>query len=227
MHDETLPHDEPPPHGGMLTGAALRAVDACLNSLQGLHDRLEPPVEEADTRGGRSRRTAAVEEPAAATVPQAKSLARRALTVVLCLALGAGAGTLVAYRGLAQMLASREAVIEYQQEEIDLAKKEEALNLNARAKAQSEIAKAQAEMADYRKRLRETQQEIEDRNSRIDELDKQLVAIKQRTERPKPQVALANAAKGRPTPQKTGNCVTGGANTTGQLLDCLDKFNRP
>lgn len=224
MQDGTLPHDEHEPRAGIrgaLTAAALRAVDAGLRTLQGWRNRIEPSVEEEDSRHGRSRR-GAVDEPAAVAVavPQPRSLLRRALTVLLCLALGAGAGTFSAHRGFAQLLASRQAVIEFQQEEIDLAKKEEALNLNAKAKAQNEIA-------DYRKRLREAQQEIEDQAGRIEELDQQVVAMKQRAERAAAPPPLAVAARGRPAPRKTGNCVTGTTNAGGSLLDCIDKFNRP
>lgn len=216
MRDETPPQDEVERQEGgpgRLAGVALRIVDACLHRLQELRNRIEPPADEDESRAGRGRHGGA-----AAAAPPPRSLLRRALTVVLAVALGASVASFMAYRGFAQRIASQEALIDYQQDEIDAAHKQEAINNNARARAQSEAA-------DYRKRVREMQQELEDRNARIDQLDQQVIALSKRLTRP--AFTATAAPRGAAVPNKTGSCVTGTTNTPGQVLDCIDKFNRP
>lgn len=210
--------DESPEGGpGRLAGIALRVVDAGLHRLQALRDRIEPPAAEEDSRHGRGNRGAAAEVPAAAA-PPARSLLRRITTVVLAFAIGAGGASFVAYRGFAQLIASQEALIDFQQDEIDAARKQEAIDNNARARAQNEAA-------DYRKRVREMQQEIEDRDARIDQLDQQVIALSKRLARP--AFAATGAARAGRVPNKTGSCVTGTTNASGRVLDCIDQFNRP
>lgn len=220
MRDETPPQDETERQEGgrgRLAGVALRILDACLQRLQELRNRIEPPAGEDESRSGRGRRGgAAAETPAAARPP--RSLLRRALTVVLAVALGASVASFMAYRGFAQLIASQEALIDYQQDEIDAAHKQEAINNNARAKAQNEAA-------DYRKRVREMQLELEDRNARIDQLDQQVIALSKRLTRP--AFTATGAPRSGAVPNKTGSCITGTTNTPGQVLDCIDKFNRP
>lgn len=222
MHDETLSHAEHPHHGGMMAGAALRAIDAGLRALQRLRNRIEVPVEEdEDARHGRSRRAGtlaaaiALELPVSPGAPPARSLRRRALTVLLCLLLGAGVGILLAYRGAAELLAARETMIEYQQEQIERGTRQEAVDLDIRSRQQNEIAV-------YRQRLRETQQEVDEQQSRIAQLDSELQAMK-RVAQPAPR----SAGGARAVPQKIGNCVTGPTSTPAQLRECIDKFNRP
>ena len=224
MNDGALHRDKAAHHAGMLVAAALRAIDAGVRVLQRLRNRFEAPVDDDDSlRAGAKRNRSVSDEPAAAAVaaPQQTPLWQRALIVLLCLLLGAGTGSLVSYRGFAKLLSSRDAVIEYMQDEIDKSKKEEVLNLNAKAKYQGEIV-------EYRKQLRETQQGLEDYKSQVEELSGKLAAMT-RAERPAPpsgNTATAAAAKPR-APQKTASCVTGTANLNGNLANCLDKFNRP
>ncbi len=220
MQHERPPRDEAEPaeeaRPGIFARTALRAVDACLHRLQEVRDRIEPPPPE-DARGERGRRGAAAEGKEAVRGPRPHSLLRRVLTVVLAFALGAGGATFMAYRGFAQMVASQEALIDFQQEEIEGLHKQEAINVKARAKAQGEAA-------DLRKRLREVQMEIEERDARIDQLDQQVIALSRRLARP---TFAAGTAKPGTVPRKTGTCVTGTTNASGNVLDCIDTFNRP
>jgi len=221
MQHEKPPHDEAEPAAenrpGVFARTALRAVDACLHRLQGLRDRIEPPPAE-DARGEKGRRGAASEAQVATPAPRPHSLLRSVLTVMLAVALGAGGASFMAYRGFAQMIASQEALIDFQQDELDAAHKQEAINVNARAKAQNEAA-------ELRKRLREVQQEIEERDARIDQLDQQVIALSRRLSRP--AFAGASAARTGTAANRTGSCTTGTIDASGRVLDCIDKFNRP
>lgn len=217
MHDDTPPRDDSESHEsgpGRLAAALLRVIDACLHRLQNLRNRIEPPDEEDERRG----RTHHAEAAPAAAAPPPRSLLRRMLTIVLAAAIGAGSASFMAYRGFAQMIASQEALIDYQQDEIDAARKQESINVNARARAQNEAA-------DYRKRLREVQVELEERDARIDQLDQQVIALSRRLSRP--AFTGASATRSGKVPNKTGSCVTGTDNASGHVLDCIDKFNRP
>lgn len=219
MHDETAPQEEPGSQAGergRFAGFALRMIDAGLRRLQALRDRIEPPAAEDDSRHGRGRHGETAAVPAAAA-PPARSLLRRATTVLLAFAVGAVGAGFLASRGFTQMIASQQALIDYQQDELDAAKRQDDINIGARAKAQNEAA-------DYRKRLREMQQEIEDRDARIDQLDQQVISLSARL---KPAPAAPGIARTGAVPNKTASCVTGTANATGRVLDCIDKFNRP
>jgi hypothetical protein len=224
MSNRAVDQDEAPKRPGKLAAAALRAIDACLGALQRLRKRFTVPAEDEDSsgQGGKRSQSAADQPPVVvAGAPGQKTLLHRALIVLLCLLLGGVGGALFSYRGLAKMLATRGAAIEQLQEEIDLSKKEEARSLNL-------TARYQKENSEYRQQSREAQREVENYKSRIEELGKELTAMK-RVEAPAPRgarVAPAAAPAKPSAPQKSGNCVVGTANPSGNLTDCIEKFNR-
>jgi len=231
MNNGTLHHDgtEHADHGegiaGALAAASLRAIDGGMHALQRLRDRIEVPDDEAaDSRDDRRRGRDgfAAEQPVAkaAGASRTGSLLHSALVVLMCLLLGGVVGMLFSYRGFSKLLDSREAMIESMQDEIVQAKKEEALDLDAKARYQMELG-------EYRKQLRESQYSVDEYKSRVEDLNNQLLAM-QRVNQPAPRDSRAAQASARqPAPQKTGTCVTGATNLTGKLADCIDKFNRP
>lgn len=229
MNDGTMHHDGAGHGEGYiraLASASLRAIDGGMRVLQRLRDRIAAPDEEASSRDDRrgGRRAAVDERPEvqAAEPTRAARLLHGALVVLLCLLLGGAIGTLLSYRGFSKLLDSRQAIIDFMQDEIALSKKEEALSVEAKAKYQIELG-------EYRKQLRESQYETEEYKGKVEELNNQLLAMK-RVEPPVPQDgarAGATRSAGRSPPQKTGNCVAGTADVSGMLVDCIDKFNRP
>jgi hypothetical protein len=225
MNNKAEDRDQAAPQPGVVTVTMLRAIDACLRTLQRLRSRFEAPAEEEGfSRGGGKRRQSGPQEPTAGEepAPRPRGLLFRLLIMLICLLVGGGAGAYFSYRGLSKLVAARGAAMEQIQEELDIAKKEEARKVNL-------MAKFQKENAEFRLQMREAQREVEDYKSRIDELDKQLAAAK-RVERPAPagRRAAVPAASAKPrAPQKTGDCTVGTGNLSGNLTDCIEKFNRP
>jgi hypothetical protein len=219
MDKGTLDQDKPAPHPGMMAATALRAIDACLRALRRLRRRFEVPAAEDDPVNVGSTEA----EPTFGT-PRQKPLLHRALIVLLCLLIGSGVGAWLSYRRLAKMLDSRGTVIEQMQEELDLSKKEETRNANLTAKFQNENS-------NFRLQMREAQREVDEYKSRIEELNKQLTAMKRvepAAAKPSPVVAAKAKPSARPSaPQKTATCAVGTANLSGNLADCIDKFNKP
>lgn len=229
MNNGTLHHDgtDHADHGegitGALTAASLRAIDGGMHALQRLRDRIEvPDDDESISRGDRRRGRSVVDEQPVAKaveVSRSASLLHSTLVVLMCLLIGGVAGMLFSYRGFSKLLDSREAMIESMQDEIAQAKKEEALDLDAKAKYQRDLG-------EYRKQLRESQYAVEEYRSRVENLNSQLIAM-QRANQPASRDGRAAPAARQALPQKSGTCVTGTTNLTGKLADCIDKFNRP
>jgi septal ring factor EnvC (AmiA/AmiB activator) len=226
-------NDKAAPSVGLVAAAVLRAIDACLRALHRLRRRFEAPLDKEasprDARGG----SASGENSAAETaedVPRQKPLLYRLLIIVICLLLGGITATLLAYRGFAKVIEARGTVIERLQEDVELSKKEETRSVNL-------TAKFQKENSEYRLQMRELQREADEYKTRIEDLNKQLTALK-RVEPPAP-TARASApvarAIARPNPApspaaspppKTGTCAVGTGNLSGNLAECIDKFNR-
>lgn len=217
--------DKAAPRPNVVKVALLRVIDACLGALQRLRSRFESPdQDEGSSRGGGKRSQSPDKEPPPAeeAAPRPQGLLYRVLIVLLCLLLGTAAGGLLSYRVLSQKLEAHATVVERMQDELDIAKKEEARSVNL-------MAKFQKENAEFRLQVREAQREVADYKSQVDELDKQLAATK-RVERPAPSSGRAAnpVAKAAPAvPQKAGDCAVGSANAVGNLANCIDKFNRP
>jgi hypothetical protein len=220
MNDGALHHDETAHHVGMPAAMVLRAIDWGLVHLRGLRGRFDTADEAGDDSRHSGWREAEREVPPPAAEVHAQGLLHRMLVILMCLLLGAAAGALFSYHGFSRTLQSRDAMIEFMQEERAQSQKEDALNLAAKAKYQSELI-------DYRKQLRETQAELDDARNRIDSLSSQVNAMKladQRTRGVRPGSVPAQARRA-PVPQKTGTCVTGTANLTGNIAGCIEKFN--
>jgi hypothetical protein len=217
MNKQDADRDAPAAGPGAVAKTVLRTIDACLHLLQRLRNRFEASDEVAASDDRHAQAGPAKEDKALAP-----ALLRRALIVLLCLLAGGGGGALLVYRGLSMKLHAHSSVVEHLQEELDIAKKEEARTVKL-------MDRFQRENAEYRHEARDAQREAETHKRRADELDEQLTAVKQRAERPAPQSGRAattsSAAKSRP-PQKTGNCAVGGANLGGDLSTCIEKFNR-
>jgi hypothetical protein len=217
--------DKAAPRPSVVSAAVLRAIDACLHALQRLRSRFEVPAEDKDAKRDGGRRSQSAPELAPATeeaAPHSKGFLYRALIVLLCLLLGSAAGATLAYRVFSKKLESHATVVERIEDELDIAKKEEARSVNL-------MAKFQKENAEFRLEVREAQREVEDYKRRIDELEKQQAATK-RIERPVSSSgrAAVPAATAKPrAPEKTGTCTVGPGNPSGSLSDCIDKFNRP
>jgi septal ring factor EnvC (AmiA/AmiB activator) len=195
---------------------ALRAIDACLRPLQRLRDRIEPPAGDDDFPE--------VVEDVEDAAPVQKTLLHRALIVLMCLLLGAGAGGLMAYRGFSKALDSHTEMVERLQEDLAESRKDEVRSYNAKAKFQKEVL-------EYRKTLRETAMELQSAKARAEELNRQLLVLKPEL-RAKTAVAPVTsrsaAAPVKPAvPRKSGTCLTGSATTAADLQKCLDKFNSP
>ena len=231
MTDEEPNQEEATQRAGILARMARRAIDAGLfaidaglRALQGLRHRIEPPVADAEATGmrGKRNRPGGDEPPAiVASPPPRKTLLRRFLTIVMCLLIGGVAGMLISYRGFSRQIESQQKRIDHMQDEITQALRDEARSLGEKRKLQREIV-------DYRDSLNEARQEITEHQRQIAELNAQLSTARQPVRAadrsgppPKPVAAQPRTAP------KTGTCVTGGANSTADLLDCISKLNRP
>lgn len=228
MNDDA-PNQEAAARPGMPARVALRAIDAGLRALQGLRGRVAPPAsdEEGAERGSRRGQAAAVDEPAAvvATARPRKTLLHRALIILMCLLIGGVAGMLISHRGFSKHLDSQAKRIDFLEDEVRQSRKDEARKLVAQRKLLKEIT-------EYRDALSEAQDEAEELKRQIAELNARLTPARDAS-RPlqsgpgaapttaRPSVARPNAAP------KTGTCVTGTENPSGNLLDCIGKFNRP
>jgi hypothetical protein len=215
MSEKNRERDDPAPSPGAVAKTAIRAIDACMGVLQRLRGRFEPQSD-GDGKHRQPEPTPVPETTEAA--PQRPSLLHRALVVLLCLLIGAGAGAVISYRGLAIKLKEHAGVVERMQDEIDAAKKAESRNVKL-------MDRFQRENAEYRQQTREAERQAEEQKSRADQLDAQL-AEKKRAEQPPPPAARTAIAhpKAKPsTPPKTGDCTVGNGS---DLTKCIDKFNR-
>lgn len=211
--------DSPAATPGAATKAALRLIDACIQYLQRVRSRFAPS-DEADRRGDRhspldSKQAPASEEKAPLPRP---SFLRLALIALICLLAGGGVGALLSYRELSHQLDEHAGVVERMQEDIDATRKEEARNIKL-------LDKFQRENAEYRHEAREARRETENADRRVAELEAQIDEMKRAelaAQQARRAAATAPRAKQR-TPQRSGSCA---ASTTGELSDCIEKFNR-
>lgn len=223
MKEDTPSEEETPRGPGMPARAALRVIDAGLDALHGLRTRIAPPAAEdqASGRGGK-RGHAATEEASAEAAPTTrprKSLLHRALIISMCLLIGGVSGMLISHRGFSKHLDSQAKRIDFLEDEIKQSRKDEARKLVAQRKLLKEVA-------EYRDSLSEAQDEAEELKRQIAELNARLAATSPgRQPQARPGAAAPGARPG--VPPKTGTCVTGSENPSGNLLDCIGKFNRP
>lgn len=224
MKDEVPNLDEAEQGPGWLARLELRAIDAGLRGLHRLRGHIEAPVEdEADSgQHGRRKSAASDEAPAPeAAAPPRKTLLHRFLVTVMCLVIGGVAGMLISHRGFSKHIESQQKQIDYLQDEVSLSRKAEARELGAKTKLQKELT-------EYRHYLGEADQEINDYKAQIAELKARLAPPRSAAQAASPGRAGTPPVTARlRAPQKTGTCVTSADNPTGNVLDCVSKFNRP
>lgn len=203
-----------PRHPGFFVSHALRAIDASLHGLQRLRNRIEPPVEEEPRRRGGQQTTHPEELPPVVGEPPAvrHSYVHAVLVFLLPLLLGAVAGTLFSYRGLARIVETQESMIDYLREQITQLEKEDARNSAAKIRYQKEVYEREKE-------LRASREEIQDYKDRIGELEAQVAALK-------PPPAVARGGRPAPAMQKSATCAMDAANPAANLAGCLERFNR-
>lgn len=199
------------PRFALFKAAVLRAIDACLRALQGLRRRLEAPVDEDE--GGRGARRCEVEADATAeTVPSRRiGFLHVLLAGLVCLLLGAGAGTWGAYRGMAKIFELRTAEVDRLQDELEVSRKVQTRSVN-------QMARFQQENAEIRLKLLQAQRMRQDDQARIGDLQKQLAGTP-RAERPTAPAAAPQA------PPKAGTCAVGTGNAAADLTNCIERFN--
>jgi len=226
MKDEEPQPDENPPGPGRIAVAALRAVDAAIRALQKLRERIDAPAEDEEDARSRGRSGASMVDEAAtaeAEEPRPKTRLHRALIVLMCILLGAAGGAWIAYRALSKRAVSQEKLIDFMRDDIEQSRKAEALSLKAKDKCIDDIAA-------YRQETSEAKKETADCRSEVESLSQQAVeqrrAEPKRAERPASRPAPAPATPGPRAAPRSGTCITGGENAAGNLLDCIEKFNR-
>lgn len=224
MMDEAPSQEEAAQGPGKLARAALRTIDAGQRGLQRLRERIEVPAEDAEASAehGRRKASAVAAAPAAEpSPPPRKTLLHRFLIVVMCLLIGGVAGMLISYRGFSRQADAQKKQIDYLQDEIAQSRKAEARDLGAKLKLQKELT-------EYRHYLGEADQELKDYKQQIAELKARLAPPRSAAPPASPGGSGTAPTTARPrAAQKTGTCVTSAENPTGNVLDCVTKFNRP
>jgi hypothetical protein len=215
---------EPPSGPGPVVKAALRGIDAGLNALQNLRNRLAGAEDRESHDSGRGH--AAPKHDAAdgeAPPPRRPSLLRRIAIALILLIVGGATGAVLSYRTLSHQIMAHSTVVERLQEELDADRKESARNVKL-------LDKVQRENAEYRHEAREAQREADNATGRAEELEAQNEELKheqaKRAEAAAQQARRAAAATPRSqsrTLPKTGNCAAG---TAAEMAECLEKFNR-
>lgn len=215
MTDSTLPAGPEGHPPGRLATVALRALDGILHGVQGLRNRIAPPMEEEDRRGRAGRPPAhRQEEPPAVVAPPAHSGHLHAVLVfVLAMAIGGVGGMLFSYKGLSRIVATQELMIDDLRDQIAQLEKEEARSLSTRLRYQKEANELEKE-------LRATREEIQEYKEHIEEMEARLAALK-----PPERPAVSRGGFARPAPQKTGTCAMDSANPAA-LADCIERYNR-
>lgn len=214
----------------------MAVIDALISPLQGLKNRIAPAdEEEEDVRDRRHKPLAhaRLDEELVTTAPTKPRRLRSFLFIVLALVVGALSGMWFSYDQLSKTLSADNAIIGYMQDEIHQLEKSEKRNLNARAKLQEQVDAITAELKENRAEIRDYQDQIEAYKIQNDNLTRQLNAHNDTSgrysssplRRPVPDYA-ARRPTTRQAPEKTGNCVTGGASTAADLARCVEEFNR-
>lgn len=230
---DDVPDQETAPQGpGKLARAALRAIDAGLAAietgagvLQRLRNRIKPTEAEGEDKTAEGKRRRSGDDEAApigapVAAPSRKTLLHRFLIVVMCLLIGGITGMLISHRSFSRQLDAQERRLEFMQDDLKGARKDEMRIVGEKHKLQNEVA-------EHQNALREARQEIEERLFQIAELNARL-SVARNAVRPADRVRPTPgpvAGQSR-TPPKAGTCVTGTANPAGDLLDCIGKFNR-
>lgn len=232
MTDDTADQEAAPQGSGKPARVALRAIDAGLAAIaagaaamQRLRNRIEPTGTEAEDGAAAGKRRRSGDDEAAASgapvaAPERKTLLHRFLIVVMCLLIGGVAGMLISHRNFSRQLDAQEKRLEFLQEDLKGARKDEMRIL-------AEKRQLYRELAEQKTALNEARAEIEEHVSRIAELSRR-VPESRGTTRPSDRIRPTPApvvAQPRRAP-KVGTCVTGTANPAGDLLDCIGKFNQ-
>lgn len=205
----------------------LRAIDGLIGFFQRLRNRIEPPAEDADDfRRGRSRRHAEPhkEEPVPAavipTAPPRHGRWRGILIATAAMATGAGVGFAYSYSLLLKSIETGAVVIDDLRDQVKQLEKEDAMSAKVKDRYLRQATEAESKTTTCRETLAELREEA-------DGLRQQIVLMQR-------QVPVAAAAPGaaaparggRPLRPRTNTCLAGGANTSGNLADCLGQLNR-
>jgi len=221
---------EPPSGPNPVVRTILRGIDACLNALQNLRNRLAGGEDRESRDSGHRRADPKHEAADGKTVPSRPTLLRRLAIGLIVLIVGGATGAVLSYRALSHQITAHADVVERLQEELDADRKEGARNLKL-------LDKVQRENAEYRHEARESEREAEKHKRRADELDAQIEETKRaeeakRSEERKRAEATAQQARRAAapsmrsqsrTPPRTGNCAAG---TAAEMAECIEKFNR-
>lgn len=217
---------EHPP--GVVSATELRLIDAAIGFFQRLRNRVAPPVDaEAADHGGRRRSpahgaAAGDAAPAAVAAPVPGRL-RSFLLHVAFLLVGTIAGMTFSYRILSQVIDANDIIVDYLRDQIAQMTKEEARNLNARAKLQLQVAENNKEIREFRVVIDEYKDLVEDLRQQLSELKAVRAGTPARTIAP----YATSPAKSKPSGQtKLGTCVMGSGSTAASLANCVDEFNR-
>jgi hypothetical protein len=228
MNKQDAERDAPAAAPGAVSKAALRAIDAGLHFLQKLRNRFAPS-DETDRRDDRRSQPDPKHAPAAAeeAPTHRPSFLRLALLTLICLLVGGAAGAWFSYRTLSHQIREHANVVDRMQEDLDATRKEDARNVKL-------LDKFQRENAEYRHEAREAQREAESAKGQVAGLEAQIETLKYDNAKRNVEAAqetrrtteLAKQRVKQRPPQKTANCAVGTANLSGDLSECIDKFNR-
>lgn len=215
---------EPPSGPGPAVKIALRGIDACLNALQNLRNRLAGAEDRESRDSGRDRREPKHEAADGEALASRPSLLRRLAIGLIVLIVGGATGAVLSYRTLSQQINSHAGVVERMQEELDANRKEDLRNVKL-------LDKVQRENAEYRHEAREAQREAAIHKRRADDFEAQIEEARRAEEAKRAELAAQQARRAAATtsraktraPQKTGNCAVG---TAGDLSNCIEEFNR-
>lgn len=206
---------------GFLIAGGLRLIDGVVGRLQRLRDRIAPPTEAEDPwHGGKKAAARDDDTPPTAASLQKPHRLRSFLLVVATLLAGGLLGMEFSYSALSKIIRSQDLLIDDLRDEMAQYRKQETRNLNAAARYQKKIEENDMEIEGY-------QQEIAAYQKQLEELRAQLSAASAST-RPNPVQTHGGGATRykRPTRDKTGTCVMGGADSAASLAQCVEQFNR-
>ena len=222
---------EKPAGPGFIARLELRVIDAALAWLQHLRARLAGNSDGDDRHGkGKDRDQnksagGAAGVPADVGEPPARHRLRSFFIVLLLVGL-AGAGAVAwSWRHFESRLAEHDEVVDRLQEELNAAAKEE-------KRATGLVDRFQRENGELRLQSREALAEAENLRGRVEGLTRQLDDAKRglaelQAAKSRPVVPPPMARGGAPTPpQKTGRCAVGGAGSSEQIADCIERFNQ-
>ncbi len=208
--------------GHAVTEREVHLLDRTIGLFQRWRNRLEPPAEEDDRRGGRRGAQA---EAAPAAAPPAPARGRlRGFLIVVALLLAAGfAGMSFSYALLRKTLESDGVIIDDLRDQLSQMEKDDARKLSIQARDQNQLA-------EQRKTIREHEAKLQEYEDQLAQLRQQVAALT--APPPRPDAAATAGSRQaraalRAAPQKTGNCVATGSTAAADLARCVENFNRP